>query len=448
MKKVDFLFVYEVKARELENICLLKYELERRGYTVVLINTWYYLKRKVPNYKASVVVTFALYNNDTYKFITTYVKKISKIVNMQWEQVGTTSDEKSEKSLFYIKDEAKKAVHVCWGSKTKERLMQNCGIDEKKLLLTGHISLDFLRDDLVGYYKSKEEILKEYGIPAKKKICLFISSFSHVNLPDDIIGDNTDLGYSLKEYIKLSNYSQEKIIEWITMVLLKNRDVIFIYRPHPAEANNEKLVDLAHRFDNLFIISDLSIKQWILVSDVIYTWYSTSLIEIFASKKSCYILRPLPIPQDIDLAIYKDAEFVTDFSSFESTLDNNKLSFPVKETVMTQYYLIDKNTPAYSKMCDGLIYVYKNDYYLIPKSGDSQRLSRIEKFRNRIYRSFFNDLFYYISENTKLNIPILNRRRQSNTNGYRSYIDDMTNRNYASENEINQIVGRIKTVLE
>ena len=28
MKKTDFLFVYEIKNRELENICLLKYELE------------------------------------------------------------------------------------------------------------------------------------------------------------------------------------------------------------------------------------------------------------------------------------------------------------------------------------------------------------------------------------------------------------------------------------
>ena len=32
MKKVDFLFIYEVKNRELENICLLAAELEKRGF--------------------------------------------------------------------------------------------------------------------------------------------------------------------------------------------------------------------------------------------------------------------------------------------------------------------------------------------------------------------------------------------------------------------------------
>ena len=45
-KHVDFLFVYEVKARELENICLLACELERRGYTTAIVNSWTMLKKK------------------------------------------------------------------------------------------------------------------------------------------------------------------------------------------------------------------------------------------------------------------------------------------------------------------------------------------------------------------------------------------------------------------
>ena len=34
IQEVDFLIIYEHKVRELENMCLIKYELERRGYTV------------------------------------------------------------------------------------------------------------------------------------------------------------------------------------------------------------------------------------------------------------------------------------------------------------------------------------------------------------------------------------------------------------------------------
>ena len=78
MKNVDFLFIYEVKAREFENICLLKYELERRGYTVEILNTWYYINKIPPRINAKVVISFALYNDNTFKFISSYTNKIEK----------------------------------------------------------------------------------------------------------------------------------------------------------------------------------------------------------------------------------------------------------------------------------------------------------------------------------------------------------------------------------
>ena len=37
MKELDFLFLYEHKVRELENLCLIKYELDRRGYRTDII---------------------------------------------------------------------------------------------------------------------------------------------------------------------------------------------------------------------------------------------------------------------------------------------------------------------------------------------------------------------------------------------------------------------------
>lgn len=448
MKKVDFLIVYEVKVRELENLCLLKYELERRGYTVVFINTWYYLNRKLPKYNANVVISFALYNDGTFKFISSYVKKFSKIINMQWEQVGTMSDEKSEKSQFFLKGIASNAAHICWGERTKNRLIHKCGIDERRLMLTGHVSLDFFRDNLVSYYRPKEEILRKYNLPLNKKICLFISSFSYVDLPAKIVNDAPDIGYSLDQFISVSNASQEEILKWMTLILLKNKDVIYIYRPHPAESNNKKLIDLTNKYSNFFVISDLSVKQWILVCDVIYTWYSTSLAEIHASGKNCYILRPIPIPQDRDLAICEGATFITDFASFESTLEENESPFPIREDILSQYYFVDNNEPTYKKICDSFIEVYKDDYFVLPKLNSSQRLSFKEKLRKYISRSYINNLISYISYNTKINIPILKRRRENRINGYNSYVNDLVLRNYASEEEINEIVERIKIALE
>ena len=38
IEELDFLFIYEHKVRELENLCLLKYELDRRGYRTKIIH--------------------------------------------------------------------------------------------------------------------------------------------------------------------------------------------------------------------------------------------------------------------------------------------------------------------------------------------------------------------------------------------------------------------------
>ena len=38
VEEVDFLMIYEHKVRELENLCLIKYELDRRGYRTKIIH--------------------------------------------------------------------------------------------------------------------------------------------------------------------------------------------------------------------------------------------------------------------------------------------------------------------------------------------------------------------------------------------------------------------------
>jgi len=447
--KVDFLFIYEVKARELENICLLKYELESRGYSVAFINTWYYLRTRVPCYKAKVVVSFGLYNDATYKFICTFVNKFNKLINMQWEQVGTKSDEISEKSQFLISGLARNAVHICWGGNTKERLMQKCRIDEKKLKLTGHIALDFLRYNLVTYYRTKEEIFGQYNIPLQnKRVCLFISSFSYVNLPDNIIENTPDLGYDLRHFVRISNESQAEVIKWITRILSKDKDIIFIYRPHPAESENIELQKLSLSLSNFFVIGELSVKQWILVSDVIYNWYSTSFAEIFRSRKQCYILRPIQIPKDIDLAMCEGSKFICDFDSFESTIMAEPSGFPIKDEVIFGYYYIDENEPAYIKLCDSFIEVYTDDYYLLPKLKKSQKQSFLEKLKMVVYKSFISNIVDYLCIKTTLKVPILERRRLSMHSGYEMYRIKQAQINYVSKDEIETIVNRIKMILE
>lgn len=447
MKHVDFLFIYEVKAREIENICLIKYELEKRGYSVGIINTWFYLKNVKPEYTAEVIITFALYNNDTFNFIATYVNKFNKIVNMQWEQIGSNKEETDKKSLFFLSGVAKKAYHICWGEQTKDRLKNVSQIDEKKLLLTGHISLDFLRPEFREYYLTKEELFSTYNIPSNKKVCLFVSSFSYVNLPENIASLSANSNDYTQKFIEVSSRSQNKILNWFSLVLDENTDVIFIYRPHPAEANNEIIQGLENKYDNFYVISDLSVKQWILVSDIIYNWYSTSLMEIYKSKKQFYILRPEVIPHEMDLSIYNKAVFIESVKEFKNTLTNNNYNQPIDKELLLHYYYID-DEPSFKKITNNLVDIYKQKTFEVIDPQHLKEISLVRKFVTYVKSSFYYKFGSKIKNYIKVWISKEPNNNLKESIKYNNYVSEMIQRNYATDFEINEITSKIAKVIE
>ena len=167
MKNIDVLFLYETRVRELENICLLKYELERRGYTVAVQNTWNELANKgKPKYNAKVVATHAMYHDGIYQFVQSIVGNVPKVVNMQCEQVGTLQDDEAEDSRFLLHGVAAQSMNICWGRKSYDRLLNRSKISPDYLRLTGQVTLDFCRPELKGYYTTCLRIANG--------ICLFL----------------------------------------------------------------------------------------------------------------------------------------------------------------------------------------------------------------------------------------------------------------------------------
>ncbi|MBP1571488.1 MAG: hypothetical protein J6C76_06270, partial [Oscillospiraceae bacterium] len=173
MKKVDFLFVYEVKNRELENITLLAAELERRGFSVAFLNTWACLNAPFEDYDAEVVVTSACYTTDTYKFFTRHAARFRKVVNLQWEQVLRNGYAEADGATSWdFSGEALVTRHICWGENTKNRLMAKYNVAEEFLKICGYISLDFYRKEFKPFIKTKEELFGEFGLDTNKTTSL------------------------------------------------------------------------------------------------------------------------------------------------------------------------------------------------------------------------------------------------------------------------------------
>ena len=162
---IDILFVYEHKVREIESIIALKTLLELEKLKVEIIWVRNYARLRYFLYKKPrLIVTPYLYTNkELYDTVISVCGNVTKIINLQWEQVfnGESTDVTSNP-----KGIPKDAVHICWGKVSYERLKKT---NIKNLLLSGAPQLDFLRPIFNNYFYSKKEIIKKYKLNPQKK---------------------------------------------------------------------------------------------------------------------------------------------------------------------------------------------------------------------------------------------------------------------------------------
>ncbi len=367
-KIVDFLFVYEVKNREVENICLVANQLRKEGYTVEFVNTWYTINHYYKKYKARVIIGFAGFNSNVVNFVLKHCICAEKYVDMQWEQLLGDVD---ISDITKFQGKARNVVHISWGKDNYNRLTNYYGLDKEKCLLCGHLTMDFYRPQLRGYYLSREELLKQYHIPENKKIILYISSGnSLINQPEKQLQNIRDImkctDGQLNELICQLIKTEQTIEDWIVKFLKAHKEYCLVYRPHEGDRIYKKFRQLEKQMDSLYIIGGRSIKQWILCSDICFTTLSTAISEVFFAGKQCGILRPFPIPQFADLELFHGAQTITTYSGFEKAARKGLDQFPIREEKIRSYYYVSEKQACYQRISKHLIRILKDSNFNMP----------------------------------------------------------------------------------
>ncbi len=379
---LDFLILYEHIVREFENNCLLIAELERRGYTAELFQL---MDRKKLRYffgrKPKVLVTSAMYNNETLNsFVYNNVGKLDKVVNLHWEEV--LSREQEESAFYNLSENATKCTHICWGEAARDRIVRN-GVPANNAVITGAVQLDFLDARFKGYFKSRAQLAAEYGLDNGKRWLLYVSSFSCAFMDDkevEELNEMTDLDF--KGFKETGARSMAVTLDWFDQMLDAHPETELIYRPHPNEWNSPPLAEMTQKHQNFHVIRDYSVKQWIKECDLILTWMSTSIAEIYYAKKSCIVVRPEPLYDDYDPVTYANVRAVDSFEKLMDAVGAAAHPFPIDEAQMAYHYDVDPENPAYSRVCDLLEWTLRNPPRDLPFSAG--------------YRPRFNGLKFFV----------------------------------------------------
>ncbi len=455
MKKVDFLFIYEVKNRELENITLLAAELERRGYTTAFLNSWTCLYNNFPSYDAEVCVLSACYNTPTYHYFTEHAARFKKVVNLQWEQVIKNGYAFSEvPTSWTFSGEGLKNRHICWGNNTKERLHHRFGVPYEYLKVCGHIALDFYKPEFKEFVIPREKLFTENGLDPNKKTALFIASFAIANMPDNLVAISSD---TLKDTdVSTARKSQSDLIEWFKNIVPKYPDIQFIYRGHHSEASRPELKELSDTIPNFYCISNEAIKHWILACDKIYNWESTSAIEVYVADKQNFVLRPIELPWEVDLPLFKNADIITTEDGFDQSMSMpcDLPNQPYDKAVMEDYYDMDGGF-TFHKLCDYLVDTYNDKKY---SSHQYEKNGALRRFARKTYNDFITSHFAVTLMHKIVDLglkdPFSNFLRKKGIPVERKKSEDYQYNlsrkalNYSSPREIRAMMDRYKNILE
>lgn len=363
---MDIHIIYEHVEREIYNAFLLKFELEKRGYDVLISRTQ---EPRLPSFNAPklIIVPWLFAEHNLVDLRVGYLKRFKKILNLQYEQV--MSQMWLDVGYHVSHDKARNACQLCWGNKRK-KILEKEGIPENKLVVIGDIRQDFSKPPFKDFFKTKKQLSDEFDIPYEHEWCLFISSFSFAT-PTETTRQylNETIGIeNSRKWNEISIESQKLILDWIEQFVSENPNQEFIYRPHPSEVKEtdySHLHELNEKYPNFHFIFKYSVQDWILSCDYINSWISTSIVECYVLKKVCNILRPVKVDEYFDIPFYINADHICDYESFKKrNLSKENDKFPIAHSEMKEYYDdIGEEEFVYKKICDYIEILINDDSF-------------------------------------------------------------------------------------
>ena len=341
--KTDVLIVIEHKVRELEGACLLKYEFEKRGYSVV-IDSIYPNKELLPlKYTANIIIVPWAYNDKDMEYLKCFFKYSpnAKLINMHYEQYSGQDD----KNICLPSGDAIGVFHVSWGKKFTDGLIKS-GCLPEMIFTVGSIRLDFYKEKLKEIFSSKECLSNKYNINKNKEWILFIANGYHL-MPDwkiDSIANSDERIYEKKD---AAIKCRLDFLQFVDKYLSINNDKIFIYRPHPVYADldkkNRDLNNLLKKYpNNFYVIADMSINSWLVNSDLCISFHSTSAVECCACKTPYYLFRTKNIAKELDYSFFNDYKYIIcNYTDFLNAVRLNNYDNSVLKSSLNDYYVMN-----------------------------------------------------------------------------------------------------------
>ncbi len=363
MKDIGALFLIEHIDRELDVVtCVMQKLKSRYGVTSLARNYYRDFKDNLATLSPKIVVFPFFYGADhlqPIRYADTW--PLAHLVNLGWEQILNRLD----LGMKIPRDDVSRSrvFHLCWTLKHRDFMIKN-GVSLDHLPVTGNPVMKLYDDPYRNYFKSREELAKQYALDTKMKWVLFPESYQFAFYSDDDlkfmeIYQNADPDFmnQAKEY---SVRSLRLLFTWANE--LSGDSTIFILRPRPSTTRDQMLNFMQRSVPNpnanLRIIKTETVREWILAADHVISSHSTTLVEAALAGKPIHRFSPEDYPEALALEWHKLVPLLTDRKEFLHAIDNDATEpsgVPLAEWARAQFLLagdpLDAITDWIAQLC-------------------------------------------------------------------------------------------------
>lgn len=302
MRDVDLVFLYEHAARELDVACAIVAGLRRENVSVRLLHWPTGFPQAVLQVRPKIVVLPFCYSEENYEALLAYWRSCT-FFNMNWEQLLYFGNRKAKTPQGEFA--TRHVIHHVWSASYTEFLSAT-GIPGENIFLNGQPAYRLYLPPYREYYPSRMEMARRYGLDPQRRWIFFPENYNWAFYSEAMLAQFIRSGQSPEDVHVMQSFCEHSlatVLRWCAEAAREGFEIVLRPRLSTTMAEFESYVErvLSEVPERLRILQEESVREWILVSDVVVSSYSTSLIEASVAGKPVYMLEPIPIPDTLQV---------------------------------------------------------------------------------------------------------------------------------------------------
>jgi len=375
---IDFLFLIEHEDREAETVRRLSNGLREAGYLTVILSIPFHA-HKFGVYAPKVVVFPFAISQDTWPLSYFMQARYSQthLVSLSWEQYLSKANLSFKKPRGTVV--TKDLYHLAWIPEYKEFLSES-GVDSDLISVIGSPNIELLQEQLSNL--TLDDKRRSLGLD-DQDVWFFPMNYGWAFFSDRQVEGKIKAGYERSIAYEYRDFSKKCLCEFVSFIsdlAISRPDVLFVIRPHPS-VSVEQYLEVFDQCSisvpqNCLITKDYTVIDWIAVSNVVASSWSTVVWDAFNLGKSVFLFTP-----------YQRPDWLNTFW--------NELVINVKDVSEINAIESSDTTSVQIKNVNGAIVQWLESILKSSRHASTKRTSNVSNVTRKMY--LFRSMLYELS---------------------------------------------------